>query len=211
MQLVSHWWLVLYTIGKQSITVCLLLITCVIGRSNPSSLFSFYRSGNVGHYQSTMTSHNDPHTWCHERQMRLLLKHQTRVRATPCTRAFTIFCNDCHAWTDQNFLTGIGRQFLGHCVNWLVIILTPVFFFGSYASSEVMRGLGYKFWCHFCVFSVRYCLLATLLSILVDVDQKNTSVQHNHFWFHTMTSKKDGAQLLLSKSCTRSGYEMNTC
>ena len=29
--------------------------------------------------------------------------------------------------------------------------------------------------------------------------QKNTSVQNNHLRFHTMTSKKDGAQLLLSK------------
>ena len=28
--------------------------------------------------------------------------------------------------------------------------------------------------------------------------QKNTSVQNNHLRFHTMTSKKDGAQLLLS-------------
>ena len=30
--------------------------------------------------------------------------------------------------------------------------------------------------------------------------QKNTSVQNNHLQFHTMTSKKDGAQLLLSKN-----------
>ena len=29
--------------------------------------------------------------------------------------------------------------------------------------------------------------------------QKNTSVQNNHLRFHTMTSKKDGAQLLWSK------------
>ena len=29
--------------------------------------------------------------------------------------------------------------------------------------------------------------------------QKNTSIQNNHLRFHTMTSQKDGAQLLLSK------------
>ena len=37
---------------------------------------SFYASGNVGHYQSTITSHNDPRSWCHERQVCFLLKRQ---------------------------------------------------------------------------------------------------------------------------------------
>ena len=32
--------------------------------------------------------------------------------------------------------------------------------------------------------------------------QKNTSVQNNHLWFHTINLKKDGAQLLLSNCDT---------
>ena len=39
-----------------------LLKTCVIARSNPRRLFSFHASCNAGHYQSSMTSRNDPRT-----------------------------------------------------------------------------------------------------------------------------------------------------
>ena len=55
-------------------------------RSNPSRLF-LHASSNTCHYQSTMSSHNDPRTWCHERKVRFLLKrknnrayHNTQTR-----------------------------------------------------------------------------------------------------------------------------------
>ena len=43
------------------------------------------------------------------------------------------------------------------------------------------------------------CFRPRYFSSGATLPQKNTSVQNNHPWFHTMTSKKDGAQLLLSK------------
>ena len=62
------------------------LITCMIARSNPRRLFPFYASSNGTHV--TMTSQNDPRTWCHEHKVRFLLKRQTSARTTPRTRSF---------------------------------------------------------------------------------------------------------------------------
>ena len=42
--------------------------------------------------------------------MRFLLKRQTSERTVPHTRAFITVRDDRQAWTDQNSLTGIGRQ-----------------------------------------------------------------------------------------------------
>ena len=68
-------------------------------------------SGNRGHYQCTMTPHNDPCMCCHEHQVRFLLKHKTSAMDTAlCTSPFITLCDDHHAWTDQNSLTGIGKQ-----------------------------------------------------------------------------------------------------
>ena len=44
------------------------------------------------------------------------------------------------------------------------------------------------------------CLGLQYFSSGAMLPQKNTLVQNNHLRFHTMTSKKDGTQLLLSKS-----------
>ena len=88
------------------------IITCVIVRSNLRRLFSFHASSNAGHYQSTMTSHNDRHMWCHERKVCFLLKRQTSVRTTPRTCEFITLRDDCHVWTDQNSLTGIDRHWV---------------------------------------------------------------------------------------------------
>ena len=45
---------------------------------------------------------------------------------------------------------------------------------------------------------VGVCFGPRYFSSEAKLPQKNTSVQNNHLRFHTMTSKKDGAQLLLS-------------
>ena len=71
-----------------------ILITCIIARSNPRRLFSFCASGNQSHNESAMTSHNDPRTWCHELQVRFLLKRQTSMRTAPRTHAFIILRDD---------------------------------------------------------------------------------------------------------------------
>ena len=85
-----------------------ILITCVIARSNPRRLFSFYASSNRSHYHVTMTSLEWPtyNTWCHERKVRFLLKRQTSARTTPRTCAFNTLRDDRHAWTDRNVSQG---------------------------------------------------------------------------------------------------------
>ena len=88
------------------------LIICVIAPSNPRRLFSFHVSSNAGHYQSTMTSHSDPRTWCHERPVRFLSKRQTSARTTPRTHAFITLRDDCHVWTNQNSPTGIDSHWV---------------------------------------------------------------------------------------------------
>ena len=88
------------------------LITYVIARSNPKRSFSFYASSNGSHYQVTMTFHNDPRTWCHNRKVRFLLKRQTSGRTTPRTSAFITLRDDRHVWTGRNSLTGIDRQWV---------------------------------------------------------------------------------------------------
>ena len=77
-------------------------------------IISFHASSNTGHYQSTMTSHNDSRTWYHERRVRFLLKRQTSAHITPCTRAFITLRDDRHVWTDQSSLTGIDRHWVKH-------------------------------------------------------------------------------------------------
>ena len=52
--------------------------------------------GNVGHYQSTMTSHNDPRSWCLEGQVCFVLKFQTSMCTAPCTHAFITLRDDRH-------------------------------------------------------------------------------------------------------------------
>ena len=89
-----------------------ILITCIIAQSNPMKLCSFHASSNTGHYQSTMTSHNDPRMWCHERKVRFLLKCQTSAHNTPHARAFITLRDDRHIWTDRNSLTGIDRHWV---------------------------------------------------------------------------------------------------
>ena len=44
------------------------------------------------------------------RQLCLLLKHQTDVRNTQHTQEFITLREARHVWTDQNFLTGKGRN-----------------------------------------------------------------------------------------------------
>ena len=88
------------------------LITCVIAWSNPRKLFSFYASGKAGHHQSTMTSHNDLRTWCHERQVCFLIKQQTSKPTAPRTHAFITSGDNRHTWTDGNSLKAIGRQWV---------------------------------------------------------------------------------------------------
>ena len=61
------------------------------------------------YYQSTMTSHNDPRTWCHERR--------TSSSAASRKFAFIKLRNDLHAWTYRNSLTGIGRQWVRNKLN----------------------------------------------------------------------------------------------
>ena len=90
---------------------------CLINNLRNSAIQSeeiifILRESNTGHYQITMTSHNDPRMWCHERQVRFLLKCQTRVRTAPRTRAFINLRDDRHSWTDRHSLTGIGRQWV---------------------------------------------------------------------------------------------------
>ena len=84
----------------------------IVVRSNPRWLFSFHAGSNAGHYQSTMTSHNDLCMWCRERKVRFLLKRQTSARNTPRTRAFITLRDDRHVWTDQNSLTGIDGRWV---------------------------------------------------------------------------------------------------
>ena len=62
----------------------------------------------------------------------------------------------------------LHHLFCGHCVN----------------SSVIVLDLG--------------IFLRELRSLEKYAPSKNTSVQNNHIRFHTMTSKRDGAQLLLS-------------
>ena len=91
---------------------CKNLITCLKARFNLRRLFSFYAGSNGSHYHVTMTSHNDPRTWCHERKVNFLLKCQTSARTTPRTCAFTTLHDDHHVWTDRNSLTGIDRHWV---------------------------------------------------------------------------------------------------
>ena len=69
--------------------------------------------------RGSLSEHNDSKSWCidskswsHERQVRFLLKCQTSTRTAPRTRAFTNLRDDRHAWTDQNSLTGMDRQWV---------------------------------------------------------------------------------------------------
>ena len=86
------------------------LITCVIAWSNPRKLLPIWREKLRCHI--TMTSHNDPRTWCHECKVRFLLKRQTSVRTTPRTRALITLRDDRHFWTDRTSLTGTDRQWV---------------------------------------------------------------------------------------------------
>ena len=54
----------------------------------------------------------DSKSWCHERQVRFLLKREPSARTAPRTRAFINSRDDRHAWTDPNSLTGIDRQWV---------------------------------------------------------------------------------------------------
>ena len=107
MKIISSDWIALLRRSLIDIT-----ITCVIVRSNPRRLFSSHASSNAGHYQSKMTTHNDPRTWCYERKVRFLLKRQTSARTTPRTRAFNTLSDDRHVWTDRNSLTGIDTHWV---------------------------------------------------------------------------------------------------
>ena len=81
------------------------LITCVKVRPNPCRLLLTRCKTLQGHYQSTMTSHNDSRLWCDERWLRLLLKCQTGTHNAPLKWVFITISNDRHAWTDLNSLT----------------------------------------------------------------------------------------------------------
>ena len=45
-------------------------------------------------------------------QVLFLLKRHTSERTPPRTCAFITLRDDRHAWTDRNYLTGIGRQWV---------------------------------------------------------------------------------------------------
>ena len=84
-------------------------------RSNPRRLFLFYARGNAGHYQSTMTPNRDvltPNRDVMGAKCIFLYKRETSTRTAPRTQAYISLRNDRHAWTDQNSLTGIDKQWV---------------------------------------------------------------------------------------------------
>ena len=156
-------------------------------RSNPKRLFSFYASSNESHYRVTMTSHNDPRTWCHEPKACFLLKCQSNAHTTPRTSAFITLRNDRHVWTDRNSLTGIDRHWVRrkfsklflHKLHLKCIPIAGINDNKNFPPS-LFRSL-YEF--------VGDCSGPLCFSSAAALPQKNTSVRNNHFRFHTVTSK----------------------
>ena len=79
-------------------------------RSNPRRLFSFHASSNVGHYQSTMTSCNDPRVHDVMSTECIFSKNAKQARILHQAHTFITLRDDRHIRMDQNSLTGIDRH-----------------------------------------------------------------------------------------------------
>ena len=68
--------------------------------------------GSLSEHNDSKSWRIDSKSWCHERQVRFLLKREPSARTALSTWAFTNLRDDRHAWTDRNSLTGIDRQWV---------------------------------------------------------------------------------------------------
>ena len=71
-----------------------------------------WQRGSLSVYNDSKSWRIDSKSWCHERQVRFLLKRQTSARTALRTRAFIILRDDRHVWTDRNSLTGRDRHWV---------------------------------------------------------------------------------------------------
>ena len=172
-----------------------LLITCVIARSNPRRLLAIWREKLRGHYHVIMTSDNDFCVWrwhYSERHSRISVNAQTIGRNTPRIRALITSCNDRHVWTDRNSFTGMSTEMIKSAVFFVFlskknthktheIVKVAVINDNNNFPPSLFRSL-----CEI----VGDCFGPRYFSSGAALPQKNTSVQNNHLRFHTMTSKK---------------------
>ena len=75
-------------------------------------ILRMWQRGSLSEHDDSKSWRIDSKSWCQERQVHFLLKRETSVRTTPRTREFINLRDDHHAWTDQNFLTGIDKQWV---------------------------------------------------------------------------------------------------
>ena len=117
--IIMPFWLMVQKLSRSSNLTSLghwlLLITCVISAIQSEEIIFILRMGQRG----SLSEHNDSKSWridskswCHERQVRFLLKRKQSARTAPRTRAFINLRDDHHTWTDRNSLTGIDRQWV---------------------------------------------------------------------------------------------------
>ena len=75
-------------------------------------ILRMWQRGSLSEHNDSKSWRIDSKSWCHECQVRFLLKRETSARTVPRTGAFINLRDDRHVWTDRNSLTGIDRQWV---------------------------------------------------------------------------------------------------
>ena len=177
------------------------LITCVIAQSKPRRLFPIWREKLHGHYHVTMTSDNDFCVWrwhYRERHSCVSVNAQTIARNTPCIHTLHAQWSSCLDWSKfvyrDEYRNDKKYCFFASCFcqknthKTHKIVKVAVINDNNNFAPSLFRSL-----CEF----VGDCFGPRYFSSGAALPQKNTSVQNNHLWFHTMTSKKMVRSLLL--------------
>ena len=141
-----------------------------------------------------MTCDNDFCVWrwyYRERHSRVSVNAQTIARNAPRIHALITSRNDHHVWTDWNSFTGMSTDMIKNAVFFVFlsknthkthkIVKVAVINDNNNFAPSLFRSL-----CEF----VGDCFGPRYFSSGAALPQKNTLVQNNHLWFHTMTSKK---------------------
>ena len=75
-------------------------------------ILRMWQRGSLSEHNDSKSWRIDSKSWCHERQVRFLLKRETSASTAPRTRAFINLRDDLYAWTDRSSLTGIDKQWV---------------------------------------------------------------------------------------------------
>ena len=141
-----------------------------------------------------MTSDNDFSVWCwhyRERHSRVSVNTQTIVRNAPSIRALITSRNDRHVWTDWNSFTGMNTEIFKKCCFLRVFVKNTHKTHGIVKIAVINDNNNFapSLFGSLCEF-VGDCFGPRHFSSGTALPQKNTLVQNNHLRFHTMTSKR---------------------